>query len=328
MAVETNKTNWVKNFSNAIGNDGGSNPSPQPEGGEGGNTDKYAALETTSYKDMLSSKIQASNAKDQAMKYASASLGASGFGGQGMAESTRAGIINNYNKAIAGADEQHQQNLLDIETQKAEEEELKGEDNWQSVMTMMSQATSQEDLDYLKNEFRDGMTPEQQKMFDYYYSSYSNSFGGINDEFATYADQANALKDKAFNLDEEGNITGIKNEIAAARYNYYMMQQNGYYVQGLSDGRENDDIDITIGKDSRDKSTEFDLRAGKAVSKAMSNNLTKATGMQQPDNGTLIVYGNNLYIYTKSGWKEVLDDHSSVKKAVEAFKKLGIYTSN
>ena len=60
----------------------------------------------------------------------------------------------------------------------------------------------------------------------------------------------------------------------------------------------------------------------------MSNNLTKATGMQQPDNGTLIVYGNNLYIYTKSGWKEVLDDHSSVKKAVEAFKKLGIYTSN
>ncbi len=325
MAVETNKDKWTQAFAQSIGVGGGSNPSQ--EGGEGGNqnnTDKYAALETTSYKDMLSSKIQASNARDQAMKYAQNSIANAGYAGQGMAESTRTGIQNTYQKAIMGADEQHQQNMLDIQTQKADEQELKGEEDWQSVMTMMQQATSQEDLDYLKSEFYDGMNDQQKKMFDYYYSSYSNSFGGINDEFATYADQANAIKDKAFTMDEEGNITGIKNEIAAARYNYYMMQQNGYYVQGLSDGRENDDIDITVGQDTRDSKKEFDLRAGKAVSRALSNSLTKAVG-GQPNNGELVVLGDKLYIYTKSGWKNVIDDHSKASDAVAAFKKLGIY---
>lgn len=202
MAVETNKTNWVKNFSQAISNEGGSNPAPQQEGGEvGGNQpDKYAALETTSYKDMLSSKIQASNAKEQAMKYASASLGASGFSGQGMAESTRAGIINNYSKAIAGADEQHQQNLLDIETQRQEDAATKGDEDWQATMTMLQQATSKEDLDYLRAEFYPSMTDQQKKIFDYYYGTYARDLDSQDvQENARWADrvfQTTELKEK------------------------------------------------------------------------------------------------------------------------------------
>ena len=320
MAVETNKSKWTDSFAKSIG------VTTNPTGGEGGGdnpqTDKYDALEYTSYKDMLSSKIQASVARDQAQKYVGASLNNAGFGGQGMAESTRAGIMGTYNKAIMGADEQHQANLLDIENQRQEDIAAASEDDWQSAMTMLSQATSQEDLDYVKANFYDQMSDKQKKMFDYYYQSYSGSFSGVNDEFATYEDQANAIYDKAFGKDENGNEY-VKNEIAAARYNYYMMQQKGYYVQGLSDGRENDDIDITVGSSSRDKGTEFDLRAGKAVSNAMSNNLTKAVG-SEPKNGELVISGDKLYIYTKSGWKEVLDDHSKVADAIAAFKKLGI----
>jgi len=271
---------------------------------------------------MLSSKIQASAAKEQAQKYVGTALSNSGFAGQGIAESTHAGIMNAYGKAISDADATHQANMVDIEGQQQDELAAKGEEKWQSAMTMMQQAQSQEDLDYIKENFYEDMTDDQKKMFDYYYASYSNSFGS---EFNTYGDQANAVFNEAFNVDENGNPTGVKNEIAYARYTYNMMQEKGYYVQGLGKGGKNDDIDITVGKTSRDTETEYDLKVGDEVSSAMANNLTQAVGGKAPAEGTLVISGNNLYVYTSKGWKTVTSDRSDVKNAIDAFKKLGIY---
>lgn len=200
MAVQTNRDQWVQNFANAIGQSG-ENAASSNEGGNAGATDKYTTLETTSYKDMLSSKIQAANAKDQAMKYANASLNASGLGNQGIAESTRTGIYGTYQRAINEADQTHQSNLLDIQTQKATEQEENQESSWQSAMTMMQQASSQEDLDYLKDNFYEGMTDEQKKMFDYYYASYSNSFA---DESANTASEYSYDDNKAYAYDANG----------------------------------------------------------------------------------------------------------------------------
>ena len=279
--------------------------------------DKHDALKYTSYKDMLSSKIQASAAKEQAQKYVGTALGNSGFGGQGIAESTANGIFNAYGKAISDADATHQANMVDIANQQADE----GEEKWQSAMTMLQQARNQADIDYIKENFYEGMTDDQKKMFDYYAASYSDSF---NNEYKTYGDQANDVFADAFNVDENGNATSVKNEIAAARYTYNMMQEKGYYVQGLGKGGNNDDIDITVGKSSRDKENEFDLKVGGEVSQAMANNLTQATGGKAPAEGTLVISGKNLYIYTSKGWKTVASDRSNVADAVAAFKKLGI----
>ena len=290
--------------------------SANPEGEEK-TMDKHDALKYTSYKDMLSSKIQASAAKEQAQKYVGTALGNSGFGGQGIAESTANGIFNAYGKAISDADATHQANMVDIANQQADE----GEEKWQSAMTMLQQARNQADIDYIKENFYEGMTDDQKKMFDYYAASYSDSF---NNEYKTYGDQANDVFADAFNVDENGNATSVKNEIAAARYTYNMMQEKGYYVQGLGKGGNNDDIDITVGKSSRDKENEFDLKVGGEVSQAMANNLTQATGGKAPAEGTLVISGKNLYIYTSKGWKTVASDRSNVADAVEAFKKLGI----
>lgn len=279
--------------------------------------DKHDALKYTSYKDMLSSKIQASAAKEQAQKYVGTALGNSGFGGQGIAESTANGIFNAYGKAISDADATHQANMVDIANQQAAE----GEEKWQSAMTMLQQARNQADIDYIKENFYEGMTDDQKKMFDYYAASYSDSF---NNEYKTYGDQANDIFADAFNVDENGNATSVKNEIAAARYTYNMMQEKGYYVQGLGKGGNNDDIDITVGKSSRDKENEFDLKVGGEVSQAMANNLTQATGGKAPAEGTLVISGKNLYIYTSKGWKTVASDRSNVADAVAAFNKLGI----
>ena len=321
MAVQTNKDQWVNTFSKSINNSSPQNNVETP-GQEQSEMDKYDALKYTSYKDMLSSKIQASAAREQAQKYVGTALSNSGFAGQGIAESTKAGIMNAYGKAISDADATHQANMVEIEGQQQDELAAKGEEKWQSAMTMMQQAQSQEDLDYIKENFYEDMTDDQKKMFDYYYASYSNSFGS---EFNTYGDQANAVFNEAFNVDENGNPTGVKNEIAYARYSYNMMQEKGYYVQGLGKGGKNDDIDITVGKTSRDTETEYDLKVGDEVSSAMANNLTQAVGGKAPAEGTLVISGNNLYVYTSKGWKTVTSDRSDVKDAINAFKKLGIY---
>lgn len=318
MAVETNKTKWTDSFAKSIG------VTTNPTGGEGGSeqpTDKYDALEYTSYKDMLSSKIQASVAKEQAQKYVGNSLANAGFGGQGIAESTKAGIVGTYNKAIMGADETHQANLIDIERQRQEEGELKGEEKWQSAMTMLQQAQNIEDLDYIKNNFYEDMNDEQKKMFDYYYNSYKGSFTTNDPSGQSYDEFIKGLSEKAFN--EDGSI---KSENDYANYNYQVMKTAGYYVQGLSGGnsRDTDDIDITIGKNSRDTNIEYDCLAGKEVT---DTRIKYALNSVEAGNGSLVLFRDKLYIKTGSIWRAVEIDHAyggrTYEKMIADIKKYG-----
>lgn len=321
MAVETNRSKWVDSFAKSIGvSTGGTGGESNPSG----ESDKYAALETTSYKDMLSSKIQASVARDQAQKYVGTSLANAGFGGSGMAESTRAGIMGSYGKAIQAADEQHSANLVDIEAQRQADIEGTQEEDWQSAMTMLSQATSQEDLDYVKNNFYEGMTDKQKKMFDYYYASYKNSMAETNPTVQNYDDYVNELSSKAFN--EDGTI---KSENDYANYNYQVMKNAGYYVQGLSGGnsRATDDIDITIGKNSRDTNIEYDCVAGDEVTDARIKYALNSLEGGKVANGTLVLYRDKLYIRTGSIWRAVQIDHAyggrTYEKMIEDIKKSG-----
>lgn len=168
----TNKDQWVENFNSAIGGTSPQNANPQPANPTGA-TDKYEGLKNTSYKEMLDSKIQAAAVKEQSQKYVQSSLAAAGLSGQGIAESTKAGIFGSYQKAINAADDTHNKNLIDIETQRQNDLEAKGTDRWQSTMEMLQQARSKEDLDMIKSDFYDGFTDDQKKYFDYYYASYS-----------------------------------------------------------------------------------------------------------------------------------------------------------
>ena len=101
-----------------------------------------------------------------------------------------------------------------------------------------------------------------------------------------------------------------------------------YYVQGLGSGRKNDDIDITIGSKSRNKSIEYDLLCGdevtNAAAKELLNKLTTGVSSATPSNGTLCVVANKMYIYTDgNGWKNVISDHSDVSLAIADFLKQG-----
>lgn len=63
--------------------------------------DYYNDLRNKSYRTLLDNEIQASIAKEQAMKYTQNSMAAQGLGSQGVSESVKAGINNDYLNAIA-----------------------------------------------------------------------------------------------------------------------------------------------------------------------------------------------------------------------------------
>ena len=240
MAVTTKKDQWISTFADSIG---ASTQNPQDGGGEQkGTLDKYDSLKYTSYKDMLSSKIQASVARDQAAKYVGNSLANTGFGGQGMAESTRAGILGTYNRAIQDADVTHQANLMNIENQRQEDLESESTDKWQSAMTMLQQASSQEDLDYVKNNLYADMSDEQKKMFDYYYASYGRDLESndvqANAQWAERVIQTAEIKEKdgmsynkAVNSDDLIKRIGFNPSGGEDLRNFYMTANDGDLVQ-------------------------------------------------------------------------------------------------
>lgn len=108
-----------------------------------------------------------------------------------------------------------------------------------------------------------------------------------------------------------------------------------WYIQGLGTGRENDDIDITIGSTSRNRSEEFDLLSGarveddstiKELNKLATGNENTTPDISGKNNsgasaGQLVIYNNNMYIYTKKGWRIVKDDNrdGEVQRAINMY---------
>lgn len=120
----------------------------------------------------------------------------------------------------------------------------------------------------------------------------------------------------------ENEYQSFYNQVST-KSNY--VSADSYFVQGLGSGRTNDDIDITIGSNSRNKDAEFDLKCGAEVTNSrMTSYLNKySTGdfKTTPTNGALVVVASKMYIYTKKGWRVVESDHSDVADAISAYLK-------
>ena len=123
----------------------------------------------------------------------------------------------------------------------------------------------------------------------------------------------------------------------------------GWFIEGLGTGRENDDVDITIGSTSRNKDTEFDLLCGATVTDSATinalNKLATGSASKTPSidgegsgwffgvgadtsissddkPGKIVCYNGNLYLYgKKNGWVQLKSDNDqgTIDKAVAAF---------
>ncbi len=149
------------------------------------------------------------------------------------------------------------------------------------------------------------------------------------------------------------DLEEAKGELGDVKYNDLVAKMNslssgtcngGWFIQGLGSGREDDDIDITIGSTKRggNGAKEFDLLCGtKVTDGSIIKELNKlATGDENghPDNnnegawintnvssygkpGKIVVYMNQMFIYTTKGWRVVKADNeeSQLQDAINAF---------
>jgi len=234
---------------------------------------KYEALKNISYKEMMNSKIQASAVKDQALKYSGNAINAAGYGSQGLSESSRVGVFNNFNNRIMGAEQTHQDNLLAIENQKISDKETKRTEDWQTLMTMAQGATNVAELDEVKSMLDSGDYTEQQKRyFDFYYKSFKDQLSTVNTANTTTPFTYN--NEQAFAYDQNGGsitTTGkfnketetlkgalangsiakdtyiqIRNSSKQDLFLYYSVDGNIYYISKEEFKKQSDDKKVNI----------------------------------------------------------------------------------
>lgn len=116
--------------------------------------DYYNALKNESYKQLLNSEVQASIARDQALKYTNNTLAAKGYANQGMAESTGLGLQSQYQTALSNAANQYRTDMAGINQQQRDEELKVQDDNFKSLTTLMDTAAQSGDKNQLDNVLR------------------------------------------------------------------------------------------------------------------------------------------------------------------------------
>jgi len=213
--------------------------------------------------------------------------------------------------------------------------------NFTSDGTKLTEAGRKKILDYI----------EQNKgvIGDAHYSTLKGQIEAM--AYYSNSERNSALQTAISNFSSNTNFNSQLSQVAEAlslleshrgsmtteEYNQFLSQINAgtrtdyttYYVQGLGSGRNNDDIDITIGSTSRNRDTEYDLLCGDEVTndaaKKLLNRLTTGTESVTPKEGRLCVVANRMYIYTSKGWRNVKNDNSdsALSNAISAFLRTG-----
>ena len=106
----------------------------------------YDALKNEEYKALLDSEVQASIAKEQALKYMNNSVNAQGFGNQGVAESTKAGVYSQYSNALHNANNTYRKSINQINEQERQALDAERDEEFQTLTSLMNNATNQNEL--------------------------------------------------------------------------------------------------------------------------------------------------------------------------------------
>lgn len=178
--------------------------------------DYYNALKNESYKSLLNSEVQASIARDQALKYTNNSLRANGYANQGLAESTGLGIQSQYSNALANAANNYRNSIQDINTQQRTEQLNTQRDNFESVTSLMSGAMNQDELQNVlttygymddkgnwKDDSLSSLDENSQKQLQILYNMYNSQLADSPSSTMTSLDALNAGT-------YQGNDTKIK----------------------------------------------------------------------------------------------------------------------
>ena len=179
------------------------------------NDEYYKLLKEKSYKDLFNDKLQLSNANQNAMKYASNTLKANGFGTQGVTETAKASQNNAYINALEKAQGNYNTNVQTINTNEANAktslEDVKRQDylnalgNQHSEQSSLDSTKHNETLDQIKTDESNAESKSTELLgqwINYLTGSYFSSTDDIN----------SWLKDQGVIFDTEGNPDWAKSK--------------------------------------------------------------------------------------------------------------------
>ena len=213
--------------------------------------------------------------------------------------------------------------------------------NFTSDGTKLTEAGRKKILDYIEQnkgvigDAHYGTLKGQIEAMAYYSNSERNS--ALQTAISNFSSNTNFNSQLSQVAEALSLLESHRGSMTTEEYNQFLSQINAgtrtdyttYYVQGLGSGRNNDDIDITIGSTSRNRDTEYDLLCGDEVTndaaKKLLNRLTTGTESVTPEEGRLCVVANRMYIYTSKGWRNVKNDNSdsALSNAISAFLRTG-----
>lgn len=191
-----------------------------------------------------------------------------------------------------------------------------------------------------KEYFRELSSKTESELKDLYRGIVASMVADVQKGYTDMAiAEGGVLASKGANLAIGGTYQNVEDWAKATdvplsdyEYNQYSTQvgsrssnRKDYYVQGLGSGRNNDDIDITIGETKRNTKTEYDLLCGDEVKNSRAiqylNKYSTGNADGTPPKGKLVVVANKMYIYTARGWRNVIADNDpdALTNAIKAF---------
>ena len=199
------------------------------------NEDYYQMAKQQEYSALLDKEVQLENARANALKYTTNQLAAQGMSGSGYANNVQTGIYNQYLNRLTEAKNTTEQNIADLNQAQREEELANANDRFQSVTTMLSQATELGQMDQLLADYGYGtidasgnfvwnekptdISNDDWNQIRYYYGLQKDAIeSNLPNNFSTYNSQE-AWQNATY-VDHSGNIAKISDGKFERETNY------------------------------------------------------------------------------------------------------------
>lgn len=197
-----------------------SNDSSSSQGSTSSSNNYYDLAQKEQWRELLDAEIQLENSKNNALKYASNQIANQGLSSQGYSSSVNAGIYNDYLNAANQANINYQNNMQELSTEQAN-------DRFESVTTMLTQATNVSQMNTLLQDYGygtvdedgnfifsetipEGMSADDWYQLKYYYTLQKDYLDeGTANDLPTYFDYED-LKWAQY-TDSYGTVTNMNN---------------------------------------------------------------------------------------------------------------------
>lgn len=221
-------------------------------GGEqqAGDGNAYELARNQEYTALLDKEVQLENAKQNAIKYTNDQMARNGMAGTGYGSTAQSAIYGQYMNALGSAQNTSQQNISNINLQEAQNNQETGNDRFKAITTMLTSASSQEQMDNLLKDYGymkddgswldkkpDSMTDDDWYQMRYYYNLQKDALSSTTNDTRDIAQYIGSSTASGY------DITTLGNTIAGKNDDMKFSEEFGYEYKKLARMIQTDQLD-------------------------------------------------------------------------------------